>query len=80
VSVDYKNGFCDYCKINTKFCNVKANHVLHLLLAIVTFGLWLWDSYKLHARCFHLKRKPAPHRFFKCYLMIVGNVKEYVRV
>lgn len=41
MSIIYKNGHCERCNKNVKLHKIKANHILHLLLSIITFGLWL---------------------------------------
>ena len=41
MSTIYKNGYCKNCQTTNKFCKVKANHTLHLILTIITLGIWL---------------------------------------
>jgi hypothetical protein len=35
------SGYCKDCEKNITLYRKSANHVLHLLLSICTFGLWL---------------------------------------
>jgi hypothetical protein len=41
MSMQYKSGFCQACGEQRKVERQKINHILHLLLSIITFGLWL---------------------------------------
>lgn len=36
-----KTGFCEQCDQQRPVFRDKANHILHLLLSIVTFGFWI---------------------------------------
>ena len=36
-----KSKFCRVCERQTAFVKEGPNHVLHLLLSVVTFGIWL---------------------------------------
>ena len=40
-NMEYKSGFCMICGGKHKLERPKANHVLHLVLSVVTIGLWL---------------------------------------
>lgn len=40
MAEQYKSGFCKTCNEPRKVSRPKINHVLHLLLSLVTFGLW----------------------------------------
>ncbi|MCP4076353.1 MAG: hypothetical protein GY744_09230 [Gammaproteobacteria bacterium] len=39
--MEYKSGYCKNCKENRKVERADTNHILHLLLSIITAGLWL---------------------------------------
>lgn len=41
MGMQYKSGFCKKCDENRKVERPGVNHILHLLLTIVTGGLWL---------------------------------------
>lgn len=41
MATQYKSGFCSRCKDQRKVGRKGTSHVLHLLLSIVTMGLWL---------------------------------------
>jgi hypothetical protein len=41
MSMEYKSGFCDQCGMQRKVERKGTNHILHLLLSIVTVGIWL---------------------------------------
>ncbi len=39
--MEYKSGYCKNCKENRKVERADTNHILHLLLSIITAGLLL---------------------------------------
>lgn len=41
MSLETRSGKCMECKERRKVTRKGINHVLHLLLSIVTFGFWL---------------------------------------
>jgi len=41
MAEEYKSAFCKNCDEQRKVARPKTNHILHLLLTIVTAGLWL---------------------------------------
>jgi hypothetical protein len=41
MSTKQASKFCDVCEQQSLFQKPRINHVLHLILSIVTFGLWL---------------------------------------
>lgn len=41
MAMQYKSGFCQACNQQRKVEREKINHILHLLLSILTAGLWL---------------------------------------
>lgn len=41
MGVRYKNAKCRNCGKNTKFIVNSPNHILHLLLTLITFGFWI---------------------------------------
>ena len=41
MGVQYKGGYCKKCGENRKVSRKTPNHILHLLLSLVTMGLWL---------------------------------------
>ncbi len=40
MGLQYKSGFCKKCDANRKVERPTVNHILHLILTIVTVGLW----------------------------------------
>lgn len=36
-----KGAFCRHCQKDVLATGTKPNHILHLILTIITFGLWL---------------------------------------
>jgi hypothetical protein len=42
VSVKQSSAYCNVCQRQSLFQKPRINHVLHLILSIVTFGLWLF--------------------------------------
>lgn len=41
MAMEFKSGFCKRCNAQTKVERKGVNHVLHLLLSVITGGLWL---------------------------------------
>jgi zona occludens toxin (predicted ATPase) len=41
VSVKQSSAYCHVCQRQSLFQKPRINHVLHLILSIVTFGFWL---------------------------------------
>ena len=41
MATEYSTGYCKHCAAERKLERKGTNHILHLLLSIVTFGLWL---------------------------------------
>ena len=41
MAMDYKSGFCELCNTTRKVERKGTNHILHLLITLVTFGFWL---------------------------------------
>lgn len=41
MAMQYKSGFCANCNQGRKVERPKINHILHLLLSILTAGIWL---------------------------------------
>jgi hypothetical protein len=41
MGLQYKGGFCKTCDAPRKLERKGANHILHLLLSVITFGWWL---------------------------------------
>jgi hypothetical protein len=41
MATEYTSGYCRRCAVPSKLERKGTNHVLHLLLSIVTLGLWL---------------------------------------
>lgn len=41
MSVQVSNKFCKVCGKNVKITRNGRNHILHLLLTLITAGLWL---------------------------------------
>ena len=41
MSVSLSSGFCCYCDAQVRLERPNPNHVLHLLLTILTGGLWV---------------------------------------
>ncbi len=39
--MEYRPGYCRVCEGNRKLERPRVNHVLHLILSIVTFGIWI---------------------------------------
>lgn len=37
----YSSGYCKHCRKQVKIEGQSPNHILHLLLSIITGGLWL---------------------------------------
>lgn len=35
-----RSGYCKMCEAQRKVTRPKANHVLHLILTIITLGVW----------------------------------------
>lgn len=42
MSVKQSSAYCNVCQRQSLFQKPRINHVLHLILSIVTFGLWLF--------------------------------------
>jgi hypothetical protein len=41
MSLKTKGAFCSHCQKQTMAQGTKPNHILHLILSILTLGLWL---------------------------------------
>lgn len=41
MATEYTSGYCRNCAAPRKLERKGTNHILHLLLSIVTFGVWL---------------------------------------
>lgn len=41
MATSAKAGFCKKCDSNRKLERPRANHILHLILTILTAGLWI---------------------------------------
>ena len=41
MAMQYKSGYCKQCKDQRKVERKGTNHILHLLLSILTAGIWL---------------------------------------
>ncbi|MFZ0545319.1 MAG: hypothetical protein WAM60_07765 [Candidatus Promineifilaceae bacterium] len=41
MAEEYKAGYCKACGEKRKLARPKVNHILHLLLSLVTAGFWL---------------------------------------
>jgi hypothetical protein len=41
MAMKYKRGFCKDCNKDVKVFTKAPNHILHLLLSIITAGIWL---------------------------------------
>ncbi len=41
ASITYENGYCEKCQQYQKLVVTKPNHILHLILTIVTGGFWI---------------------------------------
>lgn len=41
MALQYSSGYCNFCDKTVKTERPGTNHILHLLLSIVTAGLWL---------------------------------------
>ena len=41
MGMEYKSGFCKKCEQQRKVERPKTNHILHLLLSVITAGIWL---------------------------------------
>ena len=41
MGLQYKSGFCKKCNENRKVERPGINHILHLILTILTAGLWV---------------------------------------
>ena len=41
MAEQYKSGFCKDCNEQRKVARPKINHILHLILSIITAGIWL---------------------------------------
>ena len=39
--MEFKSGYCKNCEESRKVERGSTNHVLHLILSIITAGLWL---------------------------------------
>ena len=42
MGMEFKSGQCGQCQQRVKVARKGINHILHLLLTIVTAGLWLF--------------------------------------
>lgn len=41
MSLKTKGGYCNYCEKNTMSQSEKPNHILHIILTLLTGGLWI---------------------------------------
>ncbi len=41
MALNYKSGFCKDCGDQRKVARPRPNHVLHLLLSVLTVGFWI---------------------------------------
>lgn len=41
MGMSYKSGFCAQCNQQSKVSRANANHILHLILSVLTAGLWI---------------------------------------
>jgi len=41
MGMQYKTGFCKQCNEQRKVSRKSTNHILHLLLTVLTFGFWI---------------------------------------
>jgi len=41
MAMKYRAGYCDVCAENQKLERKSGNHVLHLILSIITLGWWV---------------------------------------
>ncbi len=41
MAIQEKGGFCVTCNKNVMVRRKGTNHILHLLLSIITFGFWI---------------------------------------
>lgn len=41
MATERKRGFCKSCSQNRPVSRPSTNHILHLLLSIITCGLWI---------------------------------------
>lgn len=41
MGIQYKGGFCKKCNDNRKVMRKTPNHILHLILSIITGGVWV---------------------------------------
>ena len=41
MGMQYKSGFCKQCGEQRKVSRKSANHILHLILSVLTAGFWL---------------------------------------
>lgn len=62
MSVEYSTGFCKNCGKKKKLVRKGTNHILHLILSIITCGFWIiiWilaSIFKDHWRCDTCGRK-----------------------
>jgi uncharacterized membrane protein (DUF106 family) len=54
--MDLENKKFELMKMQSKMSNYKTNHILHLLLSIITFGIWIF-AWILIAQSNSSKRK-----------------------
>ena len=47
MGMNYKSGFCKSCGEQTKVERKEFNHILHLILSILTVGIWMGESIKV---------------------------------
>lgn len=40
MTVKQASNFCNVCQRQTLYQKPRINHILHLILSIITFGLW----------------------------------------
>lgn len=40
MGLEYKGGYCNQCAAPRKLERKGTNHILHLLLTVITVGLW----------------------------------------
>lgn len=70
MSYTIKIGYCNLCNSNTKFLGKKPNHILHLILTIITQGLWafVWLMMSSDYRCDKCGGKPKGGIFSAWFL------------
>lgn len=41
MGLEYKSGFCEQCGQQRKVERQQTNHILHLILSVITAGIWV---------------------------------------